>query len=467
MRKISLILGCLTAILYGGLNRVVAQDLPVYNQFYFNPFLYNPAFLGINEGTEINSVYRQQWLGIEDAPINSSFTLQHTGNSNVSLGLTLQYESAVLLQKNAFLITYGYKLPLGHEHSLSFGISGGIGRYGLDLSQIDTSDPALQGAGSNTYYADGNFGFLYDNRRWQLSFAVNNIFDANPYSQDNLSNLKFSNLKSLMGSVSYEFLFNNPSIVFKPYLLYRTGGKDFQQAEAAGVFYYQDKIWAGGAYRYQSNPALFVGFNLLENLKLSYSYEFPPAQFDAVQAGSHELMFSYHIGSKVKRRELEERVAEKQLDKKDAKKFAKIRAAQKLEKDLKREIEFEQKGVVDSVAEVDKESVIPNDTLIVGLEEKMVEKSNEPDSSFNENTVEVLSKGYYVVIAVFNYQQNAVRFQAKMKKEGFHFKMGLNPAKQFFYVYKISTDDLEEANRIKLTYSKIKQFSDVWIYKME
>ncbi len=315
MRNIFLsIAGCFAVILFLMSGKLSAQDLPVYNQFYFNPFLYNPAFVGNNGGTEINSIYRQQWLGVEDAPITAAFTLQHAGSSNVSIGLTIVHESAILLQNNNATITYGYKLPLGVEQSLSFGISAGIGRYGLDLSQVDAADPALQGATNSTFYADGNFGFLYSLRGWELSFAFNNIFDANPYSEKSFSNLKFSNLKSMVGSVSYGVHFSNSPIVFKPYLVYRTGANNFYHAEVAGVFYYQNQIWVGGAYRYQSNPALFVGFNLLENLKLSYGYEFPPAQFDAVKAGSHELMFSYHIGRNSSKIKIPERKSEKQLD---------------------------------------------------------------------------------------------------------------------------------------------------------
>ena len=51
----------------------MGQDQPVYNQFYFNPYLYNPAFLGDNGRLEANLTYKTQWAENSDAPTVSAF----------------------------------------------------------------------------------------------------------------------------------------------------------------------------------------------------------------------------------------------------------------------------------------------------------------------------------------------------------------------------------------------------------
>ena len=41
----------------------------------FNPFVINPAFTGTNDGFEVMSNYRHQWVGITDAPKTYILTL--------------------------------------------------------------------------------------------------------------------------------------------------------------------------------------------------------------------------------------------------------------------------------------------------------------------------------------------------------------------------------------------------------
>ncbi|GAA5034664.1 hypothetical protein GCM10011506_29340 [Marivirga lumbricoides] len=484
MHKFLFILIGVTFLL--GAKRGHSQDLPVYNQFYFNPFLYNPAFVGSNGGTEINTVLRQQWLGVDDAPISGTLTLQYAGESNLRLGLTVIHESAVILENNAALLTVGYRLPLGYNHSLTFGLSGGIGKYGLDLSQVDLSDPALSNALSSTLYADGNFGFMYQLNDLKLSFAANNIFDANPYSQENFRDIKFSNLESIVGSVSYRFQFVNNPITFEPYLLYRSSGPDFRQAEAAGVFYYQDKFWLGGAYRYESNPAIFVGFNLFRNLKLSYSFEFPPKELNSFRGGSHELMFSYNFGRKSKKNIISENVSETTLNEYQAQDSQQLSAETPVPKEEnKKDVTVEEEKAHDSVyysktepksnssIESPENYHIPTDSVIGETSPKANDSltselvNNEVVPLREIEGVPVLSKGYYVVTGVFNHRENAEKFIAKMADQGFLFKLAINPENQFYYVYKLSTDNLLEARYTKSIYNKMKQFNDVWVYKVE
>ncbi len=490
MRRVLLLLvGVCFVSFFLDLKKGYSQDLSVYNQFYFNPFLYNPAFVGSNGGTEVNTVFRQQWLGIDDAPISGTLTLQHASAGNVRLGLTVTHESVVILQRNSALITAGYRLPLGYEQSLTFGISAGIGRYGLDLSQVDRSDPALSNSLSSTLYADGNFGFMYQLKALKLGFAVNNIFDANPYSQENFSNLKFSNLESMVGSVSYRFQFENNPIAFEPYLLYRSSGPDFRQAEAAGVFYYQDNIWVGGAYRYESNPALFVGFNLFQNLKVSYAFEFPPTELNNVRGGSHELMFSYNFGRKKKAEVISEARNEEKLKAETTEKSNDLENLANKEQDRRVEEEKEIEEVrqkTEALAQRQKADSIntintkpepeietpenmhpPQDSALADIPDKKIEENNITNIIKEIDGVPVLSKGYYVVTGVFNYKGNAEKFIAESADKGFQFKLAINPDNSFYYVYKLNTDNLLEARYSKDIYAKIKQFSDVWIYKVE
>src|SRR5687767_5187146 len=58
-----------------------AQNFPVYNSFYVNPFLYNPAE-ALTEYTQVFALHRQQWLNIEGAPTVSALTFNTLMNES-------------------------------------------------------------------------------------------------------------------------------------------------------------------------------------------------------------------------------------------------------------------------------------------------------------------------------------------------------------------------------------------------
>ena len=41
-----------------------AQQTPLYNQYFLNPYLYNPATVGLGEEAKAYFLYRRQWIDI-------------------------------------------------------------------------------------------------------------------------------------------------------------------------------------------------------------------------------------------------------------------------------------------------------------------------------------------------------------------------------------------------------------------
>ena len=67
----------------------MGQNAPAFRQFYFNPFLFNPAFAGSDGYTKVSVLYRKQWLGFNDAPTGSGLSLEYPTLNKVSFGFNL------------------------------------------------------------------------------------------------------------------------------------------------------------------------------------------------------------------------------------------------------------------------------------------------------------------------------------------------------------------------------------------
>src|SRR5687768_5125770 len=132
MKKIFIAFALLTV---GTTTHLQAQtESPVLRQFYFNPYLLNPGFIGANNQTELNMFYKKQWIGISDAPSMVGVAIQLPAGDRVTVGLDVISDKQVILKNNAISGTFGYLVPLGKEHSLRFALSAGIGMHRFDFT---------------------------------------------------------------------------------------------------------------------------------------------------------------------------------------------------------------------------------------------------------------------------------------------------------------------------------------------
>ena len=293
---------CLVALLLSVTVSRAQVPGPFYRQFYYNPYLFNPAYVAINNETEANITYRQQWINFKDAPVTAGASLQFPVNERVALGFNLYSDKQVLLRNSNFLATFGYVVPISKNQSLRFALSGGVGHNKLDLTaeELNTNDPAIVNAAGNNFYVDGNFGVVYSLAGLRLGFALTDLFKSNAFNDESFNKFEMSNLRNRLFSASYRFNVGvMENFAIEPYVLYRQTEDGLQDAwEAASLIYYKNKIWTGASYHQNNGVALFFGANLKEKIKFGYSYEFAPSNTAFAPTSSHELHISIKLGKK-------------------------------------------------------------------------------------------------------------------------------------------------------------------------
>ena len=155
----------------------MAQQLPLFTQYVFDPYLINPSMVAYKNKPEINLLYRRQWTEIQDGPKTLQFDAQLPLNKKMAIGVNLYNDKTILLSATSVLVTFGYKIQLATDHSLGFGLSGGIysNHFRLeDIALIDASDPALLNNTSNNLAANGQFGANYRYKNFSVGFAFIN-----------------------------------------------------------------------------------------------------------------------------------------------------------------------------------------------------------------------------------------------------------------------------------------------------
>ncbi len=278
------------------------QDILTHNHFYLNPYIYNPAFAGKENRANIALNHRQQWTGIEGAPVTSFISFDIPLENRVNLGTKLINEQRSILNNTLVLLTLGYTAPFSQDkkHALSFGVSAGMMKQTIDSEgSYNYDDPAVIGLFNNRTHLLGEFGIRYRFYDFNIGLALPTLF-VSYYASDQV---QFDPLQEVLFMADYTFVLSEKRLEFAPHLMYRMGDRHSTHFEVAGILQFYETFWTGAALRQNYGTAVLIGLNIGKDIKLGYAYEFATSKISGVSNGSHEIQFTLGLGdpNKIKR----------------------------------------------------------------------------------------------------------------------------------------------------------------------
>ena len=307
----------LLAILFSllGLFYSQAQQSTQYSMYMLNPYIYNPAYAGLDESLSITTTFRKQWLSFPGSPSSAHFNA-HMPVEYISSGVGLGMEYDVLgAEKNMTLQgSYNYIANLGKAGRLSIAISGSWIHKTLDGSILRAPDGLYEGNGVNhddnqipdmrvsasTFSA--GVGVMYKHDLFSVGVAISNL----PAPQLNLEAINLQQIRYvrnyfLMGQYNWKI---NRDFSLHPSLLLKADFTSKLQGEIAVIFEYRNNILAGLAFRGYSNPttdalAFLVGAKVTKQITLAYAYDLSLSRLRSFNSGSHELVLNYNLGKKM------------------------------------------------------------------------------------------------------------------------------------------------------------------------
>ena len=318
-----------------GCNTVIAQQRPYYTQYIMNNYIINPAVAGIENYWDVKVSHRIQWVGLQDAPVTTYFTIHgplkksayeresatsfHASGQNPrgeaywreytsaephhGVGFTLLNDKTGPLNRFAMYGTYSYHLGISPRASLAAGISAGITNMSLDASKLNFGgsnvDPAVAGSGViNKIKPDISAGLWLYAKDYFIGLAAQQIIPQQIAFSDNTVYLQSGKLvPHLFLSAGYRMQLSD-DISFLPSTLVRYISPLPVGFDVNAKFQYQDLIWAGASYRHQDGFAALVGLNINHNINIGYSYDMQTSNLNTVSRGTHEILIGFLLGNK-------------------------------------------------------------------------------------------------------------------------------------------------------------------------
>ena len=277
-----------------------AQQLPIFTQYLFNKYVFNPAFTGTEDNFSATANYRYQWQGVTDAPRTYVLSV-HGPHKYKSFGLggALYTDVTGPTSKTGMYLSYAYNFKATDYTKISFGLSGGMMQYRVDGTKITLAEPGditLANTLMNKIIPDFGFGGVWYSDDFFLGVSVPQFIQTKlDFTDDSKQTL--SQLTShLYVNGGYNFIINDDFSI-EPSTMIRMSSGVIPQFDFATKLIFQTNYYLGAMARTQDAFALITGY-MTPNGKFNfgYAYDVTVGRLGAYSNGSHELMIKATFG---------------------------------------------------------------------------------------------------------------------------------------------------------------------------
>lgn len=127
--------------------------------YKYHSSVFNPAFLGTQNGTFLNTSFRSQWTGIKEGPRIQALSIGFpTGEKRAGYGLLVTNENTFIQRQTKFYGTFSYRLPVNDHWNLHLGISAGGNNFAVDFNQLENLQQTGDGQFQNISQFNPNVG---------------------------------------------------------------------------------------------------------------------------------------------------------------------------------------------------------------------------------------------------------------------------------------------------------------------
>jgi type IX secretion system PorP/SprF family membrane protein len=281
-----------------------SQQDPQYTNNMFYKLGVNPGYAGAEKAISGIILNRYQWDGFKGAPKTLVFSMDAAINAfGAPGGIGLNLVSDQLgFEKNTMVnANYSYIKPLDIGN-LGIGLSAGflsksingeweIPEDDLGIYTQPGSDPAIPQGETSQMAVDFGLGLYLSSNHYYLGASVTHI---------NQAAIKYADLASMYLARHYYFMggYNiklaDPLFELRPSFLFKSDLASWQLDLNTNVVY-NERFWGGITYRVNDAVALLMGMELVNGLKVGYSFDLVTSAIGRYGYGSHEIFISYSV----------------------------------------------------------------------------------------------------------------------------------------------------------------------------
>ena len=277
------------------LQSMYSQQDSQYTQYMYNTPLVNPAYAGSRETITAFLLHRNQWVGLEGAPVTNNFSINMpVGDSNFGVGLNFVNDEIGPVSENEISADLAYFIQISENYKLSLGLKGTANLFQLDVNKLrifDPADPQFQNVDTEFSPNVGAGLYLFSDKTY-FGLSIPNFFESYRYNDNNV---EITKEKMHFYFIAGHVFTISPNIDFKPAVLSKIVEGAPLQADVTANFLFFDKLTLGAAYRWDASVSALAGFQISDSWFIGYGYDLETSKLANYNSGSHEIFLRYEF----------------------------------------------------------------------------------------------------------------------------------------------------------------------------
>lgn len=288
------------AFLLLSLNLLAQQDSQ-YTQYMYNTVSVNPAYAGSRGVTSVFLLHRNQWVGLDGAPVTNVFSINKpVSKTNLGYGISLVNDRIGVSDNNTFSADVSYSIPLSNSYKLSFGVKASANWLSVDYSRLTIRHPddivlSQQNEIESQFSPNVGIGMYWHSPKNYIGISIPNFLETKRYNDNISSTAKDKMHIYLIAGRVFDL---NSDWQFKPAILTKLVQGAPLQIDFSANFLFNQKFTFGAAYRLNAAVTGLVGFQVNEAWQIGYSYDTETSKLSNYNSGSHEIFLRFELFSK-------------------------------------------------------------------------------------------------------------------------------------------------------------------------
>lgn len=274
-----------------------AQYQPQFTQYMFNEMIINPAYAGARECLSATALYRNQWAGIEGAPVTESFSIHAPiVNQKMGLGLSIINDKITVMRNTGVFANYAYRIQLP-KGKLSFGLQAGFVNHIEKLSELtpgQLDDPQFASNTPKLILPNAGFGVFYYTPKFYAGISIPKLISNTVDASETKKVTNKADAANWNWHITAGYVANlSESIKLKPTVMLKKAGGSSVDAELSLNALFNDLVWLGAAYRTEDAVSIIAGIQITKQMRFGYAYDYTTSSLKNFNGGSHEITLGY------------------------------------------------------------------------------------------------------------------------------------------------------------------------------
>jgi type IX secretion system PorP/SprF family membrane protein len=273
--------------------------MPITENYFMDRYSLAPSYAGNHNAKYLMMGYRSDWTGIDGGPKTARLTYSDLFPfmKNAGYGGKIIYDKAGIFSQLNILGSYSYNLKINQDHNILFGLSMGIYKNRLNLTDYYNDpnyniDPSLISMDINSklkFMSD--FSAVWKWKGAEAGFMFSNITFGDASYED--VNLKYNPLSNFQIHAAYLYNFAEDWDL-EPLVIIRGGKYIASQFEIASQAVYMKKFRGSLMYRDPGIIGVGAGMNLDMGLEIGYNFNLA-TNVTMGAFNNHEITLGFNI----------------------------------------------------------------------------------------------------------------------------------------------------------------------------